>query len=55
MLLISETLFNEIFVSRDPNVEDFLEDIIQWIRDKNPHLRARNVMKEEDCMIMNFG
>ena len=30
------------------NMGDFLEMIVQWTRGKN-------VLKEEDCMILNFG
>ena len=33
---------------RDPDPEDFLEDIIQWVTGKN-------VFIQEDCMIINFG
>ena len=31
-----------------PDVSDFVEDILQWIRSKN-------VFIGEDCMIINFG
>ena len=37
-----------VFVFRDPDPADFVEDIVRWIRGKN-------VFLEEDCKILNFG
>ena len=46
---------NQLILTRVQDVADFIGDIVSWIRDKNGNLRQKNVMKQEDCVIINFG
>ena len=46
---------NHILVTRVQDAADFIGDIVSWIRDNNGNLRPKNVMKHEDCVVINFG
>ena len=47
--------YTNIYVSSEPDVTEFLDDIVDWIRSTNRHMKPKHVMKKEDCMIVNFG
>ena len=41
---------DKLQVADNENIADFLEKIVMWTRGE-----SKNVVKEEDCMIINHG